>query len=352
MNTPDKSQSGIDSPGTREPSGTPAVSSSGPVVVALGGNAIGDTESPGASIELQSVSKTIAKTAKQGLVITHGNGPQVGFLNQIQSVRERQSLDVLGAETEGWLGYQIEQAIAEYLPEERESVSVLTRMEVDGHDPALQTPTKPIGRWMGAEEARRLESEFGWQFIQHGQQFRRVVPSPAPTACLQINSIRALLEFGSVVICAGGGGIPVTRNESGAHVGLEAVIDKDLASALIAEQLGASLLVLATNVNGVYEDWPPDDVATSRVDNDKDKITASSPLGRVTPEQLSELKLDAGSMGPKVDAACAFTRRTGKPAVIGHLNELQALLQLSAGTRIHDRQELDNTAMDATGALQ
>lgn len=352
MNTSAKSRTSIDSTETRELSGTPAVSSAGPVVVALGGNAIGDNASPGATIELQSVSKAIARAATQGLVITHGNGPQVGFLNQIQSVRERQSLDVLGAETEGWLGYQIEQAVADYLPKERESVSVLTRMEVDGHDPALQTPTKPIGRWMGVDEARRLESEFGWQFIQHGQQFRRVVPSPAPTACLQINSIKALLEFGSVVICAGGGGIPVMRNESGAYVGLEAVIDKDLASALIAEQLGASLLVLATNVDGVYEDWPPDSGATSRVDNDRDEVAASNPLGRVTPEQLAELDLDTGSMGPKVDAACEFARRTGKPAVIGHLNELHALLKLSAGTRIHARDESDNTAMDATGAQQ
>lgn len=306
-----------------------------PVVVALGGNAIGgitdDKESPGAVNDLKSVGKAMAGAAKSGLVITHGNGPQVGFLQQIQPAREQQSLDILGAETEGWLGYQIEQAIAEHLPDGQEGISVMTRMEVNSNDPALQRSTKPIGGWLDEEQAESLASRHDWKFIRKGHKFRRVVPSPAPIACLQINSIRSLLNAGSVVICAGGGGIPVARTESGGFTGLEAVIDKDLASALIAEQLGAELLVLATNVDGVYKDWPQADA-----DREQQSASAAGPLEQATPEQLDELQLDAGSMGPKVEAACAFTRGTGKAAVIGHLNELEKLLHKSAGTVIQD----------------
>ena len=325
---------------TAEPKASPSVGLAGPTVIALGGNAIGDNESPGAPADLKTASKAIADAAKSGLVITHGNGPQVGFLQQIQQADKQQSLDILGAETEGWLGYQIEQAIAGYLPKEQESISVMTRMEVNNDDPALDRPTKPIGGWLDADEAERLESEHNWQFIQDGHKFRRVVPSPAPVACLQINSIKALLNAGSIVICAGGGGIPVARTGPGGFAGLDAVIDKDLASALIARQLGAELLVLATNVDGVYQHWSQEAQEAQEAQEgaplSRQPASRSEPLARATPEQLDDLDLDAGSMGPKVEAACAFTRHTGKPAVIGHLNELEQLLQQAAGTLIQN----------------
>lgn len=331
-NTPGEKKFQDERSSVLEPIANSRVKITGPVVIALGGNAIGSNESPGAVNDMRAAGETIADAAQSGLVITHGNGPQIGYLQQIQAAGYQQELDVLGAETEGWLGYRIEQTINNYLPPDRESISVMTRMEVRRNDPALTKPEKPIGGWLDAEEAARLESEHGWEFIQRGQQFRRVVPSPAPIACPQINSIRALLDFGSIVVCAGGGGIPVTRNERGELVGLEAVIDKDLASALIAEQLGANLLVLATNVDGVYENWSWDET-----DQGLQCSAAAGPLGRVAPERLLELELDAGSMGAKVHAACTFASQTGKPAVIGHLNKLEQLLRQSAGTVVDSR---------------
>lgn len=335
--------------GTAAKAGHPPTRTKGPVVVALGGNAIGNQTSPGTIADLQAVSAAMSQTAVNGLVITHGNGPQVGYLNAMQPAATQQTLDVLGAETEGWLGYAIEQAIAEHLPESRESVSVLTRMQVDRDDPALRTASKPIGQWYSHSEARQLQAEHGWQFRQQGERFRRMVPSPTPLRCLQIRSIRALLAAGSVVICAGGGGIPVVKDRAGKYTGLEAVIDKDLASALLAEQLDAALLVLATDVDGVYAHWPAPGVDNRSQTANMDR-PAQKPLSQATPEQLQELDLEAGSMAPKVAAASKFARKTGRPAMIGHLNNLDLLLQQTGGTRIVNHLNANGLRRTATGA--
>jgi carbamate kinase len=257
------------------------------------------------------------------LVISHGNGPQVGLLALQASSFDEVSeypFDVLGAQTEGMIGYLIEQELGNLLPFEKPLATLLSMTEVDPDDPAFRTPTKYVGPVYSQTDAERLATERGWTVRRDGEAWRRVVPSPLPVRIFQTRPVEWLLAQGCVVICAGGGGIP-TMYEPGTRrlVGVEAVIDKDRASAVLARGLGADLLVIATDVDGVYLDWgTPDQTLVAEAD----------------PDTLDALGFAAGSMGPKVEAASAFARETGKPAVIGSLDQLTQILDGKAGTRI------------------
>lgn len=257
------------------------------------------------------------------LVVTHGNGPQVGLL-ALHSVASPESveptpLDVLGAETEGMIGYVIEQELGNFLPFEKPLATILTMVEVDPEDPAFEHPTKPIGPVYEESEARGLADERGWSIAPDGEHWRRVVPSPRPRRIFEIRPIRWLLEKGSVVICAGGGGIPTMYTDDGILTGAEVVIDKDWASALLARELEADVLVLATDVDGVYLDWRTPDQRM---------------IGETTVPELAQMDLPVGSMGSKVDAAISFVSQGGKLAVIGNLERVGALVAGTAGTRV------------------
>ena len=300
------------------------------IVIALGGNALLRRGQPltadNQRANIRVAAERIAAIAPGNeIVIAHGNGPQVGLL-ALQSAAFHDlahgvapyPLDVLGAQTEAMIGYVIEQELGNLLPDDQPIATVLTMIEVDRNDPAFEHPTKPIGPVYDRETAERLRAA-GWTIAADGDDFRRVVASPKPKRIFEIRPIRTLVEQGTIVVCAGGGGIPTMYDEHGDLRGVEAVIDKDLASALLAAQLDADLLVIATDVDGVYTDWgTPDQVR----------------LGRVTPEDLAGLDLPAGSMGPKAQAACNFTRHTGNEAVIGALIDITELVDGAAGTRV------------------
>jgi carbamate kinase len=308
------------------------------VVVALGGNALlrrGEpltAENQRANARL--ACKALAPVAlEHELVISHGNGPQVGLLalqGSAYSAVDTYPLDVLGAQTEGMIGYLLQQELGNELPFDRHLATLLTMIEVDREDPAFADPTKPIGPLYDAAEAARLEAEKGWSFKPDGDSLRRVVPSPLPKRIFEIEAIKRLLETGCVVICAGGGGIPTayTRESVPAGrrlVGVEAVIDKDLASALLAIDLDADVLAIVTDVDAVYEGWGTD---------------AQRPIRHATPASLAGSEFAAGSMGPKVRAACEFVERTGKRAAIGSIVDTGALVRGEAGTVV---------ALDASG---
>jgi carbamate kinase len=301
------------------------------IVVALGGNALlrrgepmtADNQRINVRIAAEQISKIAADNQ---LVIAHGNGPQVGLLALQAAAYTSVSaypLDVLGAETEGMIGYMIEQELGNLLPVEVPFATLLTQVEVDANDPAFANPSKPIGPVYSKQEASRLAAEKGWSIAPDGDQFRRVVASPRPKQIFEIRPIKWLLEKGTVVICAGGGGIPTCYNAAGKLEGVEAVIDKDLCTALLAEQLEGDLLVIATDVNAVFIDWG--------------QPTQQS-VASAHPDALEKLGFAAGSMGPKVQAACEFARNTGKVAVIGALADIEAIVQGTAGTRISTAQ--------------
>jgi carbamate kinase len=302
------------------------------VVVALGGNALLRRGEP-LTAENQRANARLACEAlapvalEHELVVSHGNGPQVGLL-ALQGAAYTEvpgyPLDLLGAQTEGMIGYLIQQELGNVLPFEKHLATLLTQIEVDPKDPAFDNPTKPIGPVYTAEEAEKLAAEKGWTFKPDGDSMRRVVPSPLPQRIFGLETIEVLLDEGAVVICAGGGGIPVMYTDEAVPagrrlVGIEAVIDKDLASALLAEQLKADLLVIATDVDAVYVDHG---------------TPAARPLGRVTPQELAGLGFPAGSMGPKVEAARRFVEHTGGEAVIGSLVDIDAIVEGRAGTRV------------------
>jgi len=260
-------------------------------------------------------------------VISHGNGPQVGLLaleSAAYTEVEAYPLDLLGAQTEGMIGYIIEQELGNLLPQDRPLATLLTMIEVDGSDPAFADPTKPIGPIYEKDDADRLAAEKGWTFKPDGESFRRVVPSPRPKRIFELRPVRSLLEQGAVVICAGGGGIPTRYTDEIAPagrrlVGVEAVIDKDLASALLAEDIGADALLIVTDVDAVYTDWgTPQQRAVRRAD----------------PASLLGTEFAEGSMGPKVKAACMFVERTGGIAAIGSIDQTGELLRGEAGTTV------------------
>jgi carbamate kinase len=302
------------------------------VVVALGGNALLRRGEP-LTAENQRANVRIASRAlapialEHDLVIAHGNGPQVGLLAlQGAAYRpvETYPLDVLGAQTEGMIGYMIEQELGNELPFDRPLATLLTMIEVDADDPAFDDPTKPIGPVYKKEEADKLAAEKGWTFKPDGDGVRRVVPSPAPKRIFELHAIESLLRQGAVVICAGGGGIPTTYVgvdvPAGRRlVGVEAVIDKDLASALLAIDLHADALLIVTDVDAAYADW-----GTPR----------QRPIRRASPAALLEHGFAEGSMGPKVRAASMFAAETGGLAVIGAMADAPKLLRGEAGTTV------------------
>jgi carbamate kinase len=293
------------------------------IVAALGGNALLRRGQPlQADVQLANVRAAAVALAEVAvgheLVVTHGNGPQVGLL-ALQAAAHGGPpwpLDVLGAESEGMIGYLLEQELANALPGERELCTLLTRTRVDPDDPAFADPRKPVGPVYETEEGARLAAEHGWTVRPDGAGVRRVVPSPLPQAIVEAPSIRRLVDAGVLVVCAGGGGIPVAR-EDGRWRGVEAVVDKDRASAVLAEALDADLLLLLTDVDAVYAGWgTPEAHALATLD-------AASPGA-----------FAAGSMGPKVEAAARFARRTARPAAIGAMEQAAALVAGTAGTRI------------------
>lgn len=294
-------------------------------MIALGGNALLRRGQPMTAenqrTNIRAASERIAEIVPGNeIVVAHGNGPQVGLL-ALQAAAyvdvPAYPLDVLGAQTEAMIGYVIEQELGNLLPDDQPLATILTMVEVDRDDPAFSHPTKPIGPVYPRDHAVVLAADAGWSIAPDGDGYRRVVPSPRPTRIFEIRPIRQLLDQGTIVVCAGGGGIPTMFDEHGDLHGVEAVVDKDATSAMLAEQLDADLLVIATDVDGVHLDW-----GTPR----------SRRLDRATPEELEGLGLAEGSMGPKVEAAARFVRATGKRAVIGSLDELAAMVEGRAGT--------------------
>jgi carbamate kinase len=299
------------------------------VLVALGGNALLKRGEPMTAeaqrANIRVAARALAPVAEHHqLVLSHGNGPQVGLL-ALQAAAytevEAYPLDMLGAETEGMIGYAIEQELGNLLPADVPLATILTMVEVDGEDPAFGDPTKFVGPVYDAEQARALGDAKGWTFKPDGEYMRRVVPSPQPRRIFEIRPIRWLLDKGTVVICAGGGGIPTMwlPGKGRTLAGVEAVIDKDLASELLAREIGADLFIMATDVDGVYVDW-----ATS----------SQRRLDNATPEQLRAMDFAAGSMGPKVDAAARFVEATGNRAAIGSLEDIEKIVDGAAGTNV------------------
>jgi carbamate kinase len=297
------------------------------IVIALGGNALLQRGQPMTAenqrTNIRLAAERIAAIAPGNqVVIAHGNGPQVGLLalqDLAYEAVDPYPLDVLGAETEAMIGYVIEQELGNLLPFEQPFATLLTMIEVDPGDPAFGNPTKPIGPVYDKSTAERLAAEHGWVIAPDGDKYRRVVASPKPKRIFEINPIRMLVEQGVIVICAGGGGIPTMYGEDGKLHGVEAVIDKDLAAALLAKELDADLLVIATDVDGVYTGWGTPE---------------QTKLGTVTVADVVAMKLPAGSMGPKVAAACAFATQTGNEAVIGSLADIDKIVEGAAGTRV------------------
>jgi carbamate kinase len=299
------------------------------IVTALGGNALLKRGEP-MSAENQRRNVRIAAASlapvarEHDLVVGHGNGPQVGLL-ALQGAAydkvETYPLDVLGAETEGMIGYMIEQELGNLLPLERPFATLLTMVEVDPMDPAFQNPTKFIGPVYSKQDAERLAADKGWVVKPDGEQWRRVVASPEPKRIFELRPIQWLLERHTIVIAAGGGGIPAAYQpgEPRKLAGIECVIDKDLATELLARELKADLYVMLTDADAVYADWG--------------KPTQCA-IRRAAPEALSAMSFAAGSMGPKVEAACRFVRNTGKRAAIGELASLSRIIAGEAGTTI------------------
>jgi carbamate kinase len=300
------------------------------LVVALGGNALLRRGQP-MTIENQRANVALAcehlapLADGNELVIAHGNGPQIGLLALEGAAYEPvpvYPLDVLGAETQGMVGYLIEQELANRLPADRPVATLLTMIEVDAQDPAFGDPTKPIGPVYTAEAAHSLAEERGWSFRPDGDCMRRVVPSPAPRRVIEHRPISWLLEHDTVVICAGGGGIPTTYESEGRLVGVEGVIDKDHASRLLARDLAADVFVMATDAEAAYLGYGTPG---------QQRIVAAHPDVLIA-EHRDEFA--AGSMLPKVVAACDFARATGKPAIIGALADIKRMVDGDAGTRI------------------
>ncbi|MGE0067092.1 MAG: carbamate kinase [Solirubrobacterales bacterium] len=296
------------------------------ILVALGGNALlrrgepADADAQRHNVELAAAGLA-ALAGEHELVVTHGNGPQVGLLAlQSESYREvaPYPLDVLGAESEGMVGHLLGLALRNALPG-RDVVTVLTEVLVSREDPAFACPSKPIGPVYTEADGERLARERGWTVGRDGDSFRRLVPSPEPVEVAELRSLRVLVESGALLICAGGGGIPVVRDADGALRGVEAVIDKDLTAALLADSLGADLLLMLTDVEAVELEW-----GTER----------ARPLRAADPRQLRTLDLPAGSMGPKVEAACRFVEGGGGRAAIGALADAAAVASGEAGTQV------------------
>lgn len=304
------------------------------LVIALGGNALLKRGEP---LEAENQRQNVSNVAEMisritddwRIVVTHGNGPQIGLL-ALQAAADRSvkpyPLDVLGAESEGMIGYMIQQELTNFLPD-KAIATLLTQVSVDPEDAAFGQPDKPIGPTYTEEDARRLSAERGWAIARDGHGFRRVVASPEPRRILELDAIELLLKAGVLVICAGGGGIPVFISEDCAVRGIEAVIDKDRSSALLALELRAERLVILTDVDAVYTDWGQENARAIR--------TAG-------PNPLRNCDFEQGTMSPKVEAACRFVETSGYLASIGALEDLQSILVGKAGTQIRpDTDEIE-----------
>ncbi len=296
------------------------------IVAALGGNALLERgEPPESAIQEAHVVKAVRAlaplAADHDLVITHGNGPQVGML-ALESAHDPAlcrpyPFDVLGAQTQGMIGYWLVQALQNALPG-RQVACLVSRTLVRGDDPAFAEPAKFVGPVYDEERARALAAAHGWQIRRDGARWRRVVPSPEPAELLDLPAVRLLLSGGAIVVCAGGGGVPVVASDGGLH-GVEAVVDKDLTASLLARQLDADALLLLTDVAAVQDGYG---------------TPQARPIRRATPAELRQRDFPAGSMGPKINAVCRFVEATGKPAAIGRLSDARALLTGEAGTLV------------------
>ena len=298
------------------------------LVVALGGNALLKRGEPmteaaqRANVGRAAISLAALIAAGHQLVITHGNGPQVGLIALQAAAGPKDGaypLDILGAESEGMIGYLIEQELGNLLGGAVPLATLLTQIRVDPADPAFHAPSKPIGPIYDEAAMQRLRIDHGWTFKLDGDKWRRVVASPEPLELIEIKVISMLVEQGVVVICTGGGGIPVIARDDASLVGVQAVIDKDRASALLARQLAADMLLLLTDVDAVYLDF-----GTPRARR----------IARAGAKSLSASQFTAGSMRPKIEAAVRFATETGHPAVIGRLEDAMAMLEGTAGTSI------------------
>lgn len=296
------------------------------IVVALGGSALARTgESLDADVQKRNVARAAAAIAvisrTHEVIVTHGSGPQVGLLamqGDAYAGIEPYPLDVLGAGTEGMIGYQIERELRSLLPK-RHIVTLLTQVEVNRLDATFRHPAKMIGPPLEQQDAERLADAHDWKIAAEGAKWRRVVPSPEPLRILELPAIRLLFKAGVLVICAGGGGIPVTVSAEGVVSGVEAVIDKDLSAALLAHQIGADALLLLTNVDAVYRNWHGKDANMIR---------------DTTVEELRGLDFAANTMKPKVEAACRFVESGGSYSGIGQLDDAAAILLGQRGTLV------------------
>jgi carbamate kinase len=310
------------------------------IVVALGGNALLQRgQRPDADVQEENVRRAVAALAplasEHELVVTHGNGPQVGVL-ALQSASDPHlttpyPFDVLGAQTQGMIGYWLLQAMHNRVPD-RPVAAIINQTLVSAADPAFEQPTKFVGEVYGREEAKRLAAERGWTVRADGDAWRRVVGSPRPLRVIETPLIRLLLESGAVVVCAGGGGVPVIRSPSGDLEGVEAVVDKDLTSAVLAEALAADVLLILTDVPAV---------------NREHGTPRETAIDRAAPVDLRALDFPAGSMGPKVDAACRFVELTGGIAGIGALEDVREILAGRAGTVITPSGRYDGLPAEA-----
>jgi carbamate kinase len=302
------------------------------VLVALGGNAmLKRGEALSAENQLANIHRAASQLArvakKHDVILTHGNGPQVGLLALQAAAYTAVApypLDVLGAQSQGMLGYLLEQALSNLLPPSRQVVSLVTRVEVNALDPAFAHPTKPIGPMYTQPEAERLAKQNGWAVAADGPPdkngFRRVVPSPRPLQILNLGALASLAESGALVIAAGGGGIPVVRDKTSLGMrGVDAVIDKDLTAGLLAIALNVDCLLIATDVEAVFMDWGQ---------------ASQHAIGSTTPSFLQSHTFASGSMAPKVEASCNFVTQSGKRAVIGSLEHIEAMLAGDAGTQV------------------
>lgn len=293
------------------------------IVIALGGNAISKrNELLSIDNQYQNINSTtqfIAKLAnKYRLVIVHGNGPQVGLLalqNASYPSVPAYPLDVLVAQTQGMLGYMIQRSLQQYV---NQVTCVLTQVEVDSNDPSFKDPTKFIGPVYQPEEQQKLQAQYGWQFKQDGKYLRRVVPSPKPKKIIELNTIKELINQDTIVICNGGGGIPVIKDKSG-YKGIEAVIDKDHSAAQLAIELKADHLMILTDTDAVYENWGTPE---------------QTPLGKVDTKRIQPMAIDDGAMGPKIKSVIEFVEQTGNTAYIGNLTDIESLLAQTKGTVI------------------
>lgn len=302
------------------------------IVIALGGNALLKRGEPmTAENQRENVKTACAQIARvydgNQLIITHGNGPQVGLLalqNNAYKEVPMYPLDVLGAETAGMIGYMIQQELSNTVPGSASIATVLTQIQVDPKAPAFQKPSKPVGPVYSKEEADKIAAEKGWTMAPDNDKYRRVVASPKPVNIFGLEPLKTLIDNKYIVVCGGGGGIPTWVDDEGKQHGAEAVIDKDLATALLATLIDADLFVIATDVDGAYLDWGKPE---------------QKRIALAAPDAALAFGFASGSMGPKIEAAANFAKATGKDAVIGALADIEQIVAGKAGTRISGKAE-------------